>query len=57
MSRSQADYVRREADPEYVEAVQGLRRSSSTRPHGSLRGRNRQNENRAAIDRDRRESE
>lgn len=57
MSRSHAEYVRREADPEYVEAVQGLRRSSATRPHGTLGGRKRQNTRQAAIERSRRESE
>lgn len=45
----------RQADPEYVRVVLDRRRSSATRPHGSLRGPNRQNTNRAEIDRSRRE--
>lgn len=56
MAKSRSDLVRSESDPEYVQAVLDLRRGSRTRPAGSLTGRNRQNERRAAIDRSRRES-
>ena len=53
MSRSRGDGLRRLAktDPEMVAAIQGIRRSSVARPHGSLKGRNRQNEVRRAITR------
>lgn len=57
MADSYADYVHSQADEEYVQAVQELRRGSRTRPQGSLRGPNRQNTKRAAIERSRREHE
>lgn len=40
---------------EYVRLTQQLRQGSRSRPFGSLRGRNRQNRRREAIDRSRRE--
>lgn len=53
MSKTRSDLVRRESDPEYVQAILDLRRGSRTRPEGALRGRNRQNERRHAIERSR----
>ena len=46
MSKRQSDH---RADPAYVQATQERRRSSASGIHGIHKGRNRQNQRRAAI--------